>query len=68
VFRHITGNFYINDKCTGAIVGQQAFGGSRLSGTNDKAGAPQNLLRWISTRTIKETFIPLSDFLYPSNV
>lgn len=52
------GNFYINDKCTGAIVAQQPFGGARLSGTNDKAGAPQYLYRWISPQNIKETFVP----------
>lgn len=59
------GNFYINDKPTGAVVGQQPFGGARGSGTNDKAGAPMNLLRWVSARTIKETFIPASDYRYP---
>jgi 1-pyrroline-5-carboxylate dehydrogenase len=59
------GNFYINDKPTGAVVGQQPFGGARGSGTNDKAGSPMNLLRWISARTIKETFIPASDYRYP---
>lgn len=59
------GNFYINDKPTGAVVGQQPFGGARGSGTNDKAGAPMNLLRWISARTIKETFIPATDYRYP---
>jgi len=59
------GNFYINDKPTGAVVGQQPFGGARGSGTNDKAGAPMNLLRWISARTIKETFIPAKDYRYP---
>lgn len=63
--RHAAGNFYINDKPTGAVVGQQPFGGSRASGTNDKAGAPQNLLRWISPRTIKETFSPPRDWRYP---
>ena len=63
--RHAAGNFYINDKPTGAVVGQQPFGGSRASGTNDKAGAPQNLLRWISARTIKETFVPPTDWRYP---
>lgn len=67
IFRHTMGNFYINDKSTGAIVGQQAFGGSRSSGTNDKAGSPLNLLRWVSPRTIKETFLPISNVLYPSN-
>ena len=59
------GNFYINDKPTGAVVGQQPFGGARGSGTNDKAGAPMNLLRWISARTIKETFVPATDYKYP---
>lgn len=59
------GNFYINDKPTGAVVGQQPFGGARGSGTNDKAGAPMNLLRWTSARTIKETFIPATDYRYP---
>jgi len=59
------GNFYINDKPTGAVVGQQPFGGARGSGTNDKAGAPMNLLRWSSARTIKETFIPATDYKYP---
>ena len=59
------GNFYINDKPTGAVVGQQPFGGSRASGTNDKAGSPLNLYRWISLRTIKETFNPPTDFRYP---
>ena len=59
------GNFYVNDKPTGAVVGQQPFGGARGSGTNDKAGAPLNLLRWVSARTIKETFVPASDYKYP---
>lgn len=59
------GNFYINDKCTGAVVGQQPFGGARGSGTNDKAGAKINLLRWVSPRTIKETFVPPVDYRYP---
>lgn len=59
------GNFYVNDKPTGAVVGQQPFGGARGSGTNDKAGAPMNLLRWVSARTIKETFNPPSDYRYP---
>jgi len=59
------GNFYINDKCTGAVVGQQPFGGARGSGTNDKAGAKINLLRWVSPRTIKETFVPAVDYKYP---
>lgn len=62
---HAAGNFYINDKPTGAVVGQQPFGGARGSGTNDKAGAAMNLLRWVSARTIKETFVPPSDYRYP---
>ena len=62
---HAAGNFYINDKPTGAVVGQQPFGGARASGTNDKAGAMQNLLRWVSARTIKETFTPPKDYRYP---
>lgn len=64
-FRYSAGNFYINDKPTGAIVGLQPFGGSRMSGTNDKAGGQHNLLRWISPRTIKETFLPATNFKYP---
>jgi 1-pyrroline-5-carboxylate dehydrogenase len=63
--RHAAGNFYINDKPTGAIVGQQPFGGGRASGTNDKAGSVWNLIRWISPRAIKETFVPPKDFRYP---
>jgi len=63
--RNAAGNFYINDKCTGAVVGQQPFGGARGSGTNDKAGAMINLLRWVSPRTIKETFDPPRDYRYP---
>ncbi len=59
------GNFYINDKPTGAVVGQQPFGGSRASGTNDKAGSALNLLRWVTPRTIKETFVPPTDYRYP---
>ncbi len=62
---HAAGNFYINDKCTGAVVGQQPFGGARGSGTNDKAGSMINLLRWVSPRTIKETFVPATDYRYP---
>jgi 1-pyrroline-5-carboxylate dehydrogenase len=62
---HSAGNFYINDKPTGAVVGQQPFGGSRASGTNDKAGSMMNLLRWVSQRTIKETFDPPKDYRYP---
>jgi 1-pyrroline-5-carboxylate dehydrogenase len=63
--RNAAGNFYINDKPTGAVVGQQPFGGGRASGTNDKAGSPLNLLRWISPRTIKETFVTPTDWRYP---
>jgi 1-pyrroline-5-carboxylate dehydrogenase len=63
--RFAAGNFYINDKPTGAVVGQQPFGGARASGTNDKAGAPQNLMRWTSPRSIKETFVPPKDYRYP---
>ena len=63
--RNAAGNFYINDKCTGAVVGQQPFGGSRASGTNDKAGSKLNLLRWVSPRSIKETFAPATDYRYP---
>ena len=63
--RNAAGNFYINDKPTGAVVGQQPFGGARGSGTNDKAGSKLNLARWVSARTIKETFNPPTDFRYP---
>ncbi|MDH6113357.1 1-pyrroline-5-carboxylate dehydrogenase [Kitasatospora sp. MAP12-15] len=63
--RFAAGNFYINDKPTGAVVGQQPFGGGRASGTNDKAGAKQNLARWSSTRSVKETFVPPTDYRYP---
>ncbi len=63
--KHAAGNFYINDKPTGAVVGQQPFGGGRASGTNDKAGSALNLLRWISPRTIKETYVPPADWRYP---
>ncbi|NOT10000.1 MAG: L-glutamate gamma-semialdehyde dehydrogenase [Gemmatimonadales bacterium] len=63
--RQAAGNFYINDKPTGAVVGQQPFGGARASGTNDKAGSVLNLLRWVSPRTIKETFVPPHDYRYP---
>jgi 1-pyrroline-5-carboxylate dehydrogenase len=63
--RFAAGNFYINDKPTGAVVGQQPFGGARASGTNDKAGAPSNLMRWTSPRSIKETFDPPKDYRYP---
>ena len=62
--RYSAGNFYINDKPTGAVVGQQPFGGARGSGTNDKAGSPLNLLRWVSPRSIKETFAPPHDWTY----
>jgi 1-pyrroline-5-carboxylate dehydrogenase len=65
VLRNAAGNFYINDKPTGAVVGQQPFGGARGSGTNDKAGSKLNLVRWVSARTIKETFAPPRDFTYP---
>ncbi|HLL66286.1 MAG TPA: L-glutamate gamma-semialdehyde dehydrogenase [Micromonosporaceae bacterium] len=64
--RFAAGNFYVNDKPTGAVVGQQPFGGARASGTNDKAGSWHNLLRWVSPRTIKETFVPATDHSYPS--
>src|SRR5215469_3690725 len=63
--RYAAGNFYVNDKPTGAVVGQQPFGGSRASGTNDKAGSMWNLARWVTPRTIKETLVPPSDFRYP---
>jgi len=64
--RYAAGNFYVNDKPTGAVVGQQPFGGGRASGTNDKAGSKLNLTRWITARTIKETFVPPVDYTYPS--
>ena len=63
--RYSAGNFYVNDKPTGAVVGQQPFGGSRASGTNDKAGSMWNLIRWVSPRTVKETFVPPTDYRYP---
>jgi 1-pyrroline-5-carboxylate dehydrogenase len=63
--RFAAGNFYVNDKPTGAVVGQQPFGGARRSGTNDKAGSMWNLIRWVSPRTIKETFTPPRDYKYP---
>jgi 1-pyrroline-5-carboxylate dehydrogenase len=63
--RNAAGNFYINDKPTGAVVGQQPFGGARGSGTNDKAGSMLNLIRWVSPRTVKETFVPATDYRYP---
>ena len=63
--KHSAGNFYINDKPTGAVVGKQPFGGARGSGTNDKAGSMLNLLRWVSPRLIKETFVTPTDYRYP---
>ncbi len=63
--RGAAGNFYVNDKPTGAVVGQQPFGGARASGTNDKAGSKLNLVRWVSARAVKETFNPPRDFRYP---
>ncbi|MGH9143295.1 MAG: aldehyde dehydrogenase family protein, partial [Vicinamibacterales bacterium] len=63
--RHAAGNFYVNDKPTGAVVGQQPFGGARASGTNDKAGSKLNLTRWVSARTVKENFAPPRDYRYP---
>ena len=63
--RYAAGNFYINDKPTGAVVGQQPFGGARASGTNDKAGSLLNMIRWVSPRTTKESFIPPRDYRYP---
>ena len=63
--RQAAGNYYVNDKPTGAVVGQQPFGGARASGTNDKAGSILNLMRWVSPRTIKETFVPPTDWRYP---
>jgi 1-pyrroline-5-carboxylate dehydrogenase len=63
--RYTAGNFYVNDKPTGAVVGQQPFGGARASGTNDKAGSMWNLIRWVSPRTVKETFVPPTDYRYP---
>ena len=65
--RNAAGNIYYNDKSTGAVVAQHPLGGSRKSGTNDKAGSVLNLLRWVSPRTIKENFIPIEKFTYPSN-
>ena len=65
VLENAAGNFYINDKPTGAVVGQQPFGGSRGSGTNDKAGSYMNLLRWVNARTIKECLVPPTDYRYP---
>ena len=65
VLRYSAGNFYVNDKPTGAVVGQQPFGGARASGTNDKAGSSLNLVRWVSPRAVKETFVPAVDYRYP---
>src|SRR5690606_23042571 len=65
VLRYAAGNFYVNDKPTGAVVGQQPFGGARASGTDDKAGSPLNLLRWVAPRTLKETFAPPTGHRYP---
>ena len=63
--RYAAGDFYVNDKPTGAVVGQQPFGGARASGTNDKAGSMWNLIRWVSPPTIKETLVPPTDYRYP---
>jgi len=63
--RYAAGNFYVNDKPTGAVVGQQPFGGARASGTNDKAGSILNLLRWVSPRAVKENFVPPKSYSYP---
>ena len=63
--QYAAGNFYVNDKPTGAVVGQQPFGGARASGTNDKAGSMWNLIRWVSPRTVKETLVPPRDYRYP---
>ena len=65
LLRFAAGNFYVNDKPTGAVVGQQPFGGARASGTNDKAGSAANLMRWTSPRSIKETMVPPKDYRYP---
>jgi 1-pyrroline-5-carboxylate dehydrogenase len=66
--RHAAGNVYYNEKCTGAVVGQQPFGGARASGTNDKAGSMAIYYRFVSTRSIKENFVGLEEFEYPSNL
>ena len=63
--RNAAGNFYVNDKPTGAVVGQQPFGGGRASGTNGKAGSMWNLIRWVSARSVKENFVPPSNYRYP---
>jgi 1-pyrroline-5-carboxylate dehydrogenase len=65
MLRYAAGNFYLNDKPTGAVVGNQPFGGARSSGTNDKAGSALNLYRWVSPRTIKETLVPPTEYGYP---
>ena len=65
ILKYAAGNIYYNDKPTGAVVGQQPFGGARASGTNDKAGSYLNLLRWVSPQAIKETFAPAEDYSYP---
>ena len=65
VLRFAAGNFYVNDKPTGAVVGQQPFGGARASGTNDKAGSLAHLFRWVSPRVVKENFAPPADYRYP---
>ena len=65
ILENAAGNFYINDKPTGAVVGQQPFGGGRASGTNDKAGSPLNMIRWVTPRTIKENFVPPNNYRYP---
>jgi 1-pyrroline-5-carboxylate dehydrogenase len=64
--RNAAGNFYVNDKPTGSVVGQQPFGGARASGTNDKAGSKLNLTRWVSARSVKETFVPSTDYANPN--
>jgi len=63
--RPSAGNFYVNDKSTGSVVGQQPFGGARLSGTNDKAGGPHYMLKWASPQAVKQTFVPLKSVSYP---
>lgn len=68
LLRNSSGMFYVNGKCTGAVVGQQPFGGARASGTNDKAGSMQVFLRFVSARTISESFMPIDTHLYPSNL
>jgi 1-pyrroline-5-carboxylate dehydrogenase len=67
-FADAAGNFYVNDKPTGAVVGQQPFGGARASGTNDKAGSMWNLIRWVSPRAVKENFVPPTRIEYPHQV